>query len=70
MMASHRKERLLKVMTYNIHSCIGVDRKISPERIAKIIARYEPDIFRPPASYYKYPSIWIWLSIPGAITRD
>ena len=31
-------------MTYNIHSCIGMDGKISPERIARVIARYSPDI--------------------------
>ena len=43
-MANHREERLLGVMTCNIHSCIGVDKTISPERIAKVIARYKPDI--------------------------
>ncbi|MBF0484383.1 MAG: endonuclease/exonuclease/phosphatase family protein [Candidatus Omnitrophica bacterium] len=31
-------------MTYNVHSCIGTDGKISPERIARIIGRHEPDI--------------------------
>ena len=31
-------------MTYNVHSCIGMDGRVSPERIARIIARYEPDI--------------------------
>ncbi|MBT8113290.1 MAG: endonuclease/exonuclease/phosphatase family protein [Gammaproteobacteria bacterium] len=31
-------------MTYNVHSCIGMDGKISPERIARVIARYEPDV--------------------------
>ncbi|MFO7761965.1 MAG: endonuclease/exonuclease/phosphatase family protein [Thermodesulfobacteriota bacterium] len=31
-------------MTYNIHSCRGFDKKISPERIARVIAGYEPDI--------------------------
>ncbi len=31
-------------MTYNVHSCTGMDGKISPERIARVIARYEPDV--------------------------
>lgn len=40
-----RPNRLsLRIMTYNIHSCIGMDGKISPERIARIIARYHPDV--------------------------
>jgi endonuclease/exonuclease/phosphatase family metal-dependent hydrolase/glycosyltransferase involved in cell wall biosynthesis len=34
----------LRVMTYNVHSCIGLDGKLSPERIARVIGRYEPDI--------------------------
>ena len=36
--------RTLRIMTYNIHSCIGMDSKILPERIARVIARYSPDI--------------------------
>jgi len=36
--------RTVRVMTYNVHSCIGMDGKISPERIARVIARHEPDI--------------------------
>lgn len=31
-------------MTYNIHSCKGIDGRISPERIARVISCYEPDI--------------------------
>ena len=34
----------LRIMTYNVHSCIGMDAKVSPERIARIIARHDPDI--------------------------
>ena len=34
----------LKVMTYNIHSCIGMDGKLSPERIVRVISHYKPDI--------------------------
>lgn len=36
--------RPLRVMTYNVHRCIGLDGKVAPERIARIIARHEPDI--------------------------
>ncbi len=36
--------RTLRIMTYNVHSCIGMDGKLSPERIARVIARCAPDI--------------------------
>jgi endonuclease/exonuclease/phosphatase family metal-dependent hydrolase len=31
-------------MTYNVHSCIGSDGVVSPERIAEIIALYQADV--------------------------
>ncbi|MBF0386165.1 MAG: endonuclease/exonuclease/phosphatase family protein, partial [Candidatus Omnitrophica bacterium] len=34
----------IRIMTYNVHSCIGMDGKISPQRIARVIKRHEPDI--------------------------
>lgn len=34
----------LRIMSYNVHSCIGMDRKLSPERIARVISRHAPDI--------------------------
>lgn len=34
----------LRVLTYNVHGCIGLDERLSPERIARVIARYEPDV--------------------------
>ncbi|RYD25198.1 MAG: hypothetical protein EOP87_24840, partial [Verrucomicrobiaceae bacterium] len=34
----------LRVMTYNIHSCVGIDGKLRPERIARVINRFHPDI--------------------------
>ncbi|MDQ3624505.1 MAG: endonuclease/exonuclease/phosphatase family protein [Verrucomicrobiota bacterium] len=37
-------DRPLRIMTYNVHSCIGTDRQLSPLRIAEVIARCEPDI--------------------------
>jgi len=38
------KRKTVRVMTYNVHSCIGMDGKLSPERIARVIADYSPDI--------------------------
>jgi endonuclease/exonuclease/phosphatase family metal-dependent hydrolase len=34
----------LKVITYNIHRCLGTDRRISPERICRVIAAHDPDV--------------------------
>ena len=34
----------LRVMTYNIHRAIGVDRRFRPERIVEIVAHHDPDI--------------------------
>jgi len=34
----------LRVLTYNIHRAIGVDRRFRPERIAEIIAHHDCDI--------------------------
>jgi len=41
---SNQREKRLRIMTYNVHSCIGMDGKLAPERIARVIARYSPDI--------------------------
>jgi endonuclease/exonuclease/phosphatase family metal-dependent hydrolase len=46
--SAHRLEskprNTLKVMTYNIHSCVGLDGKLAPSRIARIIRGFDPDI--------------------------
>lgn len=34
----------LRVMTYNVHSCIGMDERVSPARIARVIRSFDPDI--------------------------
>ncbi len=34
----------LRVMTYNVHSCIGMDGKVDTRRIARVIAQAQPDI--------------------------
>lgn len=33
----------LRIMTYNVHNCLGLDGKLSPERIARVISRHQPD---------------------------
>ena len=35
---------LLRVMTYNIHGCVGSDRAVNPDKIAAIIADLDVDI--------------------------
>ncbi|MFO7594015.1 MAG: endonuclease/exonuclease/phosphatase family protein [Pseudomonadota bacterium] len=34
----------LRVMTYNVHSCVGMDGKLDAKRIARVIARARPDV--------------------------
>lgn len=34
----------LRILTYNIHRAIGIDRRFRPERIEQIIADHDPDI--------------------------
>jgi endonuclease/exonuclease/phosphatase family metal-dependent hydrolase len=36
--------RRLRIVTYNVHSCFGTDRKLDPGRIADVIAECEADI--------------------------
>jgi hypothetical protein len=33
-----------RIMSYNVHSCIGMDGKLSPQRIARAILQFDPDI--------------------------
>ncbi|MDQ0455559.1 endonuclease/exonuclease/phosphatase family protein [Rhizobium paknamense] len=33
-----------RLLTYNVHSCLGTDRRRDPERIAQVIAEARPDI--------------------------
>jgi endonuclease/exonuclease/phosphatase family metal-dependent hydrolase len=39
-----RTPRSIKILTYNIHSCIGTDRVLDPGRIAEVIARADAHI--------------------------
>ena len=33
-----------RLLTYNVHRCVGVDRKLDVARIVGVIAEHEPDI--------------------------
>jgi len=37
-------ERLLRIATYNVHSCVGVDGRHDPERIARVVAELDADV--------------------------
>jgi endonuclease/exonuclease/phosphatase family metal-dependent hydrolase len=34
----------LRLMTYNVHRCVGADRKLDVERVAEVIAAEKPDV--------------------------
>jgi len=36
--------RFLRVMTYNVHTCVGMDGRLSPRRIARVIAQSDADV--------------------------
>jgi len=40
----HRPAGHVRVMTYNIHGCVGMDGILDPGRIARLVARYQPDL--------------------------
>jgi endonuclease/exonuclease/phosphatase family metal-dependent hydrolase len=39
-----RGDKVLRIMTYNVHGCVGMDGRLSPRRVAEVISQYEPDI--------------------------
>jgi endonuclease/exonuclease/phosphatase family metal-dependent hydrolase len=36
--------KLPRILSYNVHSCLGMDGSLSPQRIAEVIAPCQPDI--------------------------
>ncbi|MFA5422759.1 MAG: endonuclease/exonuclease/phosphatase family protein [Phycisphaerae bacterium] len=42
--AAAASQKTLRIMTYNVHSCRGTDGFVLPQRIAKVIELYEPDV--------------------------
>lgn len=35
---------MARLLTYNVHRCVGTDRKLDVERVAGVIAEHDPDI--------------------------
>ncbi len=42
--AAARQEAQLRLMTYNTHGCSGMDGRVSPRRIARVIREQMPDV--------------------------
>ena len=38
------RAKTVRVLTYNVHTCVGMDGRLSPRRIARVIAQCNPDI--------------------------
>lgn len=34
----------IRIATYNIHKCVGLDRRFSPERIAEVLREFDADV--------------------------
>ena len=34
----------LRVVTYNIHKCRGLDRRVDPDRIATVLSQFDADV--------------------------
>lgn len=39
-----RGDGSLRVVTYNVHGCVGMDRRLDPERIASVLEALAPDV--------------------------
>jgi endonuclease/exonuclease/phosphatase family metal-dependent hydrolase len=42
--AAPRAPGTVRLLTYNVHRCLGTDGRLSPERIAEVVAACDPDI--------------------------
>ena len=38
------EEKSIRIMTYNVHACVGMDGQLSPQRIARVIAQSSADV--------------------------
>ena len=43
-MAARPNPSVMRIMTYNVHGCVGVDKKLDVGRIAAVIAQSKPDV--------------------------
>jgi endonuclease/exonuclease/phosphatase family metal-dependent hydrolase len=53
--ASSKMTSKLRVMTYNVHGCVGVDLRFLPERIARVIEAASPDVVAMQELYVEHP---------------
>jgi endonuclease/exonuclease/phosphatase family metal-dependent hydrolase len=35
---------MVRVVSWNVHGCVGTDRRFDPERVARVIERHAPDV--------------------------
>ena len=42
--SEHLAARALRVMSYNVHGCVGSDFRLDPQRVARVIADCAPDV--------------------------
>jgi endonuclease/exonuclease/phosphatase family metal-dependent hydrolase len=47
--------RALRIMTYNVHGCVGSDLRFEPERIARTIEAASPDVVALQEIYVEHP---------------
>lgn len=47
-------KRTLRLATYNVHACVGVDRRCDPDRIARVIEELDADVVA--LQEFAYPS--------------
>ena len=66
----HVEGAQMVVASYNVHKCIGTDRRFDPERTARVIRLAEKELRQPyPGSYYsmqvtRNQCSRVWKSIP------
>jgi endonuclease/exonuclease/phosphatase family metal-dependent hydrolase len=42
--AAEQRGRTITIASYNVHSCVGLDRRRQPQRIAQVIREIDPDV--------------------------
>jgi endonuclease/exonuclease/phosphatase family metal-dependent hydrolase len=59
--------QLLRIATYNVHSCVGTDGRHDPERVARVIAELDADVVA--LQEFRYPAdIALEASSPVVLT--
>jgi endonuclease/exonuclease/phosphatase family metal-dependent hydrolase len=53
-MSATAVRRTLRIASYNVHSCIGTDRRHDPERIARVVTELDADVVA--LQEFRYPA--------------